>query len=118
MGVGGAPHRTMLECKATGKILGNAQKYAMEKYGMKVYYHNHCEEFKPLRNKQLPIDVIGSYCSLEIDTYWSYFAGADNRSLLLDKKDNIVHIHVKDGINGKPKALGEISPPLLPLQKK
>ena len=107
VGVGGAPHRTMLECKATGKILGNAQKYAMEKYGMKVYYHNHCEEFKPLRNKQLPIDVIGSYCSLEIDTYWSYFAGADNRSLLLDKKDNIVHIHVKDGINGKPKALGE-----------
>lgn len=107
VGVGGAPHRTMLECKATGKILGNAQKYAMEKYGMKVYYHNHCEEFKPLRNKMLPIDVIGSYCSLEIDTYWSFHAGMDNYKLITEKKDNIVHLHVKDGIDGKPKALGE-----------
>lgn len=107
IGVGGAPHRTMLECTATGKILGNAQKYAMEKYGMKVYYHNHCEEFKPLRNKLLPIDVIGSYCSLEIDTYWSFHAGEDNYKLITEKKDNIVHLHVKDGIDGKPKALGE-----------
>lgn len=107
IGVGGAPHRTMLECKHTGKILGDAQKYAMDKYGMKVYYHNHCEEFKPLRNKLLPIDVIGSYCSLEIDTYWSFHAGMDNYKFLLEKKDNIVHLHVKDGIDGHPKALGE-----------
>ncbi|MCQ2475279.1 MAG: sugar phosphate isomerase/epimerase [Clostridia bacterium] len=107
IGVGGAPHRTMVECKLTGKILGNAQKYAMEKYGMKVYYHNHTEEFKPLRNKMLPIDVIGSYCSLEIDTYWSFHAGIDNYKFLLEKKDNIVHLHVKDGIDGHPKALGE-----------
>ena len=107
IGVGGAPHGTMLESSATGKILGKAQKYAMEKYGMKVYYHNHCEEFKPLRNKKLPIDVIGSYCSLEIDTYWSFHAGEDNYKLITEKKDNIVHLHVKDGIDGKPKALGE-----------
>lgn len=107
IGVGGAPHSTMVECKRTGKILGDAQKYAMEKYGMKVYYHNHTEEFKPLRNKLLPIDVIGSCCSLEIDTYWSFHAGQDNYKLITDKKDNIVHLHVKDGIDGHPMALGE-----------
>lgn len=107
IGVGGAPHSTMIDCKRTGKILGDAQKYAMEKYGMKVYYHNHTEEFKPLRNKLLPIDVIGSYCSLEIDTYWSFHAGENNTELINAKKDNIVHLHVKDGIDGHPKALGE-----------
>lgn len=107
IGVGGAPHRTMAECVYTGKILGRAADYAKEKYGIDTYYHNHCEEFKPLRNKRLPIDVIGSYCRLEIDTYWSFYAGVDNYKFLLDHMDNIVFLHVKDGIDGKPKALGE-----------
>ena len=107
IGVGGAPHDTMEESVNTGDVLGNAQKYAMEKYGMKVYYHNHCEEFKPLENGMLPIDVIGDRCSLEIDTYWSFHAGEDNYKLITEKKDKIVHLHVKDGIDGKPKALGE-----------
>lgn len=107
IGVGGAPHSTMEEAVNTGDVLGNAQKYAMDKYGMKVYYHNHCEEFKPLENGNLPIDVIGDRCSLEIDTYWSFHAGEDNYKLITEKKDNIVHLHVKDGIDGKPKALGE-----------
>ena len=107
IGVGGAPHRTMLECVATGKILGRAKEYAMAKYGITTYYHNHREEFKPLRNGRLPIDVIGSYCDLEIDTYWSYCAGVDNYKFLLEREDKIVHLHVKDGIDCKPKALGE-----------
>ncbi len=107
VGVGGAPHGTREECEETGRILGNAQKYATDKYGIKVYYHNHCEEFEPLEDGTLPIDIIGSYCSLEIDTYWSFHAGMDNYKLLTEKKDNIVHLHVKDGIDGKPMALGE-----------
>ncbi len=107
IGVGGAPHSTMEEAVNTGDVLGNAQKYAMDKYGMKVYYHNHCEEFKPLEDGTLPIDVIGDRCSLEIDTYWSFHAGEDNYKLITEKKDKIVHLHVKDGIDGKPMALGE-----------
>ncbi len=107
VGVGGAPHSTKEESVETGDILGAAQKYAMEKYGMKVYYHNHCEEFMPLENGELPIDIIGARCSLEIDTYWSFHAKQDNFALLTAMKDNIVHVHVKDGIDGKPKALGE-----------
>ncbi len=107
IGVGGAPHSTMEEAVNTGDVLGAAQKYAMDKYGMKVYYHNHCEEFKPLENGLLPIDVIGERCSLEIDTYWSFHAGEDNYKLITEKKDNIVLLHVKDGIDGKPMALGE-----------
>ncbi len=107
IGVGGAPHSTMEDAVNTGDVLGAAEKYAMDKYGIKVYYHNHCEEFKPLENGLFPIDVIGDRCSLEIDTYWSFHAGEDNYKLLTEKKDNIVLLHVKDGIDGKPMALGE-----------
>lgn len=107
IGVGGAPHGTMEEAENTGKVLGDAQAYAMEKYGIKTYYHNHCEEFKPLENGLLPIDVIGGLCPLEIDTYWSFHAGVDNYKFITENKDKIIHIHLKDGIDGKPKALGE-----------
>lgn len=107
IGVGGAPHGTMEEAENTGRVLGDAQAYAMEKYGIKTYYHNHCEEFKPLENGLLPIDVIGGLCPLEIDTYWSFHAGVDNYKFITENKDKIVHIHLKDGIDGKPMALGE-----------
>lgn len=106
IGVGGAPHRTMVECKLTGKILGKANK-ELEPKGMKVYYHNHSDEFKPLRNKMLPIDVLKECCWLQVDTYWSFHAGVDNYKFITENKDKIVFLHVKDGIDGKPKALGE-----------
>ncbi len=107
VGVGGAPHSTLADCLETGGVLGNAQKYAMEKYGMRVYYHNHTEEFIPVEDGRLPIDIIGGLCSLEVDTYWSFHAGINNYDLLTDVKNNLAHIHLKDGIDGKPKALGE-----------
>ncbi|MBR2730868.1 MAG: sugar phosphate isomerase/epimerase [Clostridia bacterium] len=103
VGVGGAPHSTLEECEETGKVLGDAQRIS----GMPIYYHNHSEEFIPLPDGRLPIDVIGSFCSLEIDTYWSFHAGVDNASFLRSHADNIVHLHVKDGVGGHPKALGE-----------
>lgn len=107
IGVGGAPHSTMEECVKTGKILGRAKAYAEAKYGITTYYHNHTEEFRPLRNKRLPIDVIGSYTNIELDTYWSFHAGVDNRKFLLSHTDNVILIHLKDGIAGRPVALGE-----------
>lgn len=106
IGVGGAPHDTVEECVHTGTVLGNAQKYAMDKYGMKVYYHNHTEEFKKFDDGSMPIDIIGGLCSLEIDTYWSFVAGMDNYEFLMARKDNIVHLHIKDGIDGKPIVIG------------
>lgn len=107
VGVGGAPHSTESECIETGTVLGNAQKYAFEKYGIKTYYHNHCEEFVPLEDGRLPIDIIGSFCPLELDTYWSFHAGVDNYKFITENKDKIIHVHLKDGVDGKPKALGE-----------
>lgn len=103
VGVGGAPHGTLEECEETGAVLGHAQQVS----GMPIYYHNHTEEFTPLPDGRLPIDVIGAHCALEIDTYWSFHAGVDNATFLRSHADKIVHLHVKDGIDGHPTALGE-----------
>lgn len=111
IGVGGAPHKTLAEITETSRILGAADKKAKES-GMRVYYHNHTEEFTPVEDGKLPIDYLNENCALEIDTYWSFHAGQDNFALLNKYKDNIVHIHVKDGIDGKPMALGEGNCPI------
>ncbi|MEI6577901.1 MAG: sugar phosphate isomerase/epimerase [Eubacteriales bacterium] len=106
IGLGGAPTRTAKQLNKTCKILKSANERAA-KDGMKVYFHNHSGEFKPLRNKVLPIDALKEACYLEVDTYWSFCAGVDNLKFLTENRDKIVHIHLKDGINHHPKALGE-----------
>ena len=106
IGLGGAPTRTAKQLKNTCKILKSANERAA-KDGMKVYFHNHSGEFKPLRNKVLPIDALKEVCYLEVDTYWSFCAGIDNFKFLTENRDKIVHIHLKDGIKHHPKALGE-----------
>ena len=78
--------------------------YVSERAGNRLY---DLRVKQPLPDGRLPIDVIGSFCSLEIDTYWSFHAGVDNASFLRSHADNIVHLHVKDGVGGHPKALGE-----------
>ena len=107
VGVGGAPHSTLEECNETGSVLGNAQKYALDKYGIRVYYHNHTEEFTALENGKTAMEIFAENCTLELDTYWSYRAGIDNYAYITENKDDICHIHLKDGVNGKPTALGE-----------
>lgn len=106
IGMGGAPTRPSIVLKRTCRILKAASE-RLAKEGMKVYFHNHSGEFKPLRNKVVPIDALKDVCSLEVDTYWSFCAGIDNRKFLTENKDKIVHIHLKDGIDHHPKALGE-----------
>ena len=90
-------------------IMGNAEKEA-EKVGMKVYFHNHTREFsEPLYNT-VPgtiFDRIKEVCFMQIDTYWSFHAGKDNYKLITENRDRIVHLHIKDGLDGTPKALGE-----------
>lgn len=106
MGVGGAPHGTLSEAAHTGDVLKAAGKKA-KKLGMDVYYHNHYDEFKLLPEGITPEEVIMARCKLEVDTYWSFFGGMDNYSFLTKNKDKIVLIHIKDGKNGQPMALGE-----------
>ncbi len=106
LGVGGAPHSTYEEAKTTGEILGAAGVKARE-MGMDTYYHNHTEEFEDLKDGRTAMDIISDGCKLELDTYWSFCAGIDNTEYLKAHKDKIVLVHIKDGIDHKPMALGE-----------
>lgn len=107
LGVGGAPHSTYEEAKNTGDVLSAAGVKARE-MGMDTYYHNHTEEFADLKDGKNAMDIISEKgCKLEVDTYWSFCAGIDNSKYLPANKDKIVLIHIKDGVNRKPTALGE-----------
>lgn len=106
VGVGGAPHSTYEEAKETGDILGAANIKAME-MGMNTYYHNHTEEFEDLGDGRTAMDVISDGCLLELDMYWSFCAGVNNKEYLAQNKDKIALVHIKDGIGRKPTALGE-----------
>ncbi len=108
MGMGGADVFTREGLEHFKKIIGPAAEKA-EKEGIKIYYHNHDREFAPVDEKsdKLIIDEVAQVCSLQIDTYWSFYAGVDNHKFLTEHKDSIVHIHIKDGLDGHPKALTE-----------
>ncbi len=105
-GTGGAAHGTQEDIDRLRRIY-SAANAAGEKEGVKFYYHNHTEEFKLEFDGKLCEDVIGESAYLQIDTYWSFHAGVDNYKYITEHKDRIVHIHIKDGIDGHPMALGE-----------
>ncbi len=102
-GVGGAPHGTCAESAKTAKVLGKAAA----KLGIPTYYHNHTEEFKVFRNGKTAMQVMAEFCKLELDTYWSFCAGIDNYDYITKNKEDIILLHIKDGIDRKPMALGE-----------
>ena len=107
LGVGGAPHDTYEEAFETGSVLSAAGVKARE-MGIDTYYHNHTEEFSDIKDGKNAMDIISQDgCKLEVDTYWSFCAGVDNVEYLKANKEKIVLVHIKDGVNRKPKALGE-----------
>jgi sugar phosphate isomerase/epimerase len=106
VGIGGAPHKTPEETAGTCAVLSAA--YAAAKpQGVTIYYHNHSGEFKPFRNKVLAIDMFKEACALQVDTYWSFAAGADNWTFLTENKGRICSVHIKDGVGHSGRALGE-----------
>ncbi len=109
LGIGGADTKTETSLGEVIEVMGNADKIAAEQ-GMKVYFHNHTEEFKePLFNtvSGTIFERLAAACHMQIDTYWSFHAGKDNYALISEYKDRIAHLHIKDGIDGHPMALGE-----------
>lgn len=116
IGIGGAPHSTEEDVKILGDIFAHAnEKYADE--GLKFYYHNHTEEYEIKFGDRLCMDVIADSAYLEVDTYWSFCGGADNYKYLTETKDRIILLHIKDGIDRKPTALGEGNNDLLSVFK-
>ena len=109
IGVGGGPTGTEKDLTYTINALGGGQKKADEK-GIKVYFHNHTGEFAPTKDgdsDRTIFERLMDVCYIQVDTYWSFHAGIDTPAYLKDHLDRIVTIHLKDGIDGHPKALGE-----------
>lgn len=119
VGVGWADTSTETELRKTIEVLGNADTMAKAQ-GMRVYFHNHTGEFDRPRFAEEPgriFDRLKERMAMEVDTYWSYRAGEDNYKLITENKAHIVHLHIKDGIDGNPKALGEGDNDLLSVVK-
>lgn len=109
VGIGGADTSTETALRHVIDVMGAADKTA-EKRGMKVYFHNHTHEFeKPLFATEpgTIFDRLKEACHMQVDTYWSFHAGMENYQLITENKDRIAHLHIKDGLDGTPKALGE-----------
>lgn len=109
LGIGGAFTETESALNEVISVMGNADKVAAEK-GIKVYFHNHTNEFKEPLYNTCPgtiFERLAKACHMQIDTYWSFHAGKDNRALIKQYADIIPHLHIKDGIDGHPTALGE-----------
>lgn len=102
-GIGGAPHDTVEECEYGAELLAKGSAAL----GVPTYYHNHTEEFTPLANGKTAMEIFAEKTKLELDTYWSFHAGMDNYKYITEHKDDILLIHIKDGIDGKPMALTE-----------
>lgn len=116
IGIGGAPHSTEEDVKILNDVFGHAnEKYADD--GLKFYYHNHTEEYEIKFGDKLCMDAIADKAYLEVDTYWSFCGGADNYKYITENKDRIILLHIKDGIDRKPTALGEGNNDLLSVFK-
>ncbi len=105
-GTGGAPHTTAEDIRRLREIYRTANAVG-EPQGVRFYYHNHSEEFQIKLDGEAVEDLIARDAYLEIDTYWSHYAGEDNAALLRRLGERIIHLHVKDGLDGHPMALGE-----------
>ena len=106
MGIGGADHSTKEDIDRLVDVFSKANERGKDE-GIKFYYHNNTEEFENEIDGKLIMNRIAEGAYLEIDTYWSYCGGADNYKYITEHKDDIVLLHVKDGINRHPTALGE-----------
>lgn len=116
MGVGGADHSIKEEVDKLVDVFSKANERGKDE-GIKFYYHNHTEEFENEIDGKLIMDRIAEGAYLEIDTYWSYCGGADNYKYITEHKDDIILLHVKDGIDRHPMALGEGNNDLLSVFK-
>jgi len=106
IGIGGAPHKTPEETAETCAVLKDAYEAALPQ-GITIYYHNHSGEFEPFQDGTLAIDTFKDACALQVDTYWSFCAGADNYQFITENRDRICSLHIKDGVGREGRALGE-----------
>ena len=81
--------------------------------GLRLGLHNHWWEFEPVQGRfpyRVFLDKLHPEIFLELDTYWARTAGLDPAALLLELRDRVELLHLKDGSTkkGEPmRALGD-----------
>ena len=100
-----SPTETKEELERLERVMKTAQEKAAP-YGIKVVYHNHAHEFKPLDDVR-PIDEIAKWSLLEPDTYWVFHAGDNPCEFLRRYRTRVGLIHLKDGVDGTGTSIGD-----------
>jgi sugar phosphate isomerase/epimerase len=92
----------------------NTLDAALRPQGIKLAYHNHDHELKPLPDGTLPfvrmVDFLNPTVLFEVDTYWVQVGGANVVSVLNSFGDRAPLVHIKDGpgVRGPaPTAVGD-----------
>ena len=80
----------------------------VKKAGLTLAYHNHDFEFTAFDGVR-PIDELLSKTEilLELDTFWAYSTGNDPAEFMRKNRVRIALIHLKDGIDKQPMAIGD-----------
>ena len=73
---------------------------AAQAEGLKVAYHNHEFEFKPVGGR-VPMDILASetdpaLVSFELDCYWAFHAGQDPVQFMTSHPNRVKMLHIKD----------------------
>lgn len=79
-----------------GELAGLAQQCA--EHGIKLEYHNHEFEFEKLGSETVLEHLLSQSDAygLELDTFWTDYAGVDPVTLLYELGDRVSMIHMKD----------------------
>lgn len=90
----------------------NALMPRVKAAGLNLVYHNHVPEFEAVEGVR-PIDVLLSdtQTMLELDTFWAHTAGENVAAFMRKHRARISIIHLKDGTNATPCAIGEGTAP-------
>ena len=80
----------------------NAASEKAKEFGLAVGYHNHAQEFLADFDGQTAyqrfLSLVDPAVQIELDLYWALVGGQDVVSLVEQIGDQLVAIHVKDGI--------------------
>lgn len=78
--------------------------------GLQLCYHNHDFEFAKVENEYL-LDIFLNATKgmrLELDTFWSEYAGLDTKAFMRQHADRLEYIHLKDMIRGSEPHFAEV----------
>lgn len=96
------------------KLKGAAK--TLQDHGMVLLYHNHDHEFVKIEDKYALDRLWEAFpdgeVKSELDTYWAHHAGLIASQYIKEHEDRIGLIHLKDGIVGRPCAIGEGDAPI------